>query len=251
MTTRRGWGPDGRRPHSQADSERRAWTGAPTPAVPHLRCGARLFVPLAGPWLLGRGCAGRRRCGEPGGWREDAHSWSRPTARAGALCASGDISVRTGTFDAVGDGNPVPEREGCPRLERTATGRVECPPPASETRSPQVAAEARDPRQSRRPPARNCRESGMMTWDASGPHPRKSLKSDKPDLSLVHLTGVQGSGILCGNRSTSYGRRRIPDRSGRPSVAVHQSNRQGRSRAPSSRQVRDDVPRGDQGAPGR
>ena len=160
------------------------------------------------------------------------------------------MSSRAGAFDAVGDGNPVPERAGCPRLERTATGRVECPPPASETRS-SAAADRRDPRQSRRPPARNCQESGMMTGDASGPHPRKSLKSDKPDLSLVHLTGVQGSGNLCGNCSTSYGRRRIPDCSGRPSVAVHQSNRQGRSRAPSSGQVRDDVPRGDQGAPGR
>ena len=96
-----------------------------------------------------------------------------------------------------------------------------------------------------------ARESGWMTWDASGPHPRKSLKSDKPDLSLVHLRGVQGSWILCGNRSTSYSRRRISDRSGRPSVAVRQSNRQGRSRAPSSGQVRDDVSRGDQGASGR
>ena len=93
----------------------------------------------------------------------------------------------------------------------------------------------------RRPPAWNCRESGWMTWDASGPHPHKRPMSDKPDLSLVHLGGVQGSGILCENRSTSYSGRRISDRSGRPSVAVHQSNRQGRSRAPSSGQVRDDV----------
>ena len=37
------------------------------------------------------------------------------------------MSLRAGTFDAVGDGNPVPERVGCPRLERTAPGRVECP----------------------------------------------------------------------------------------------------------------------------
>ena len=226
--------------------DRCAYSGGPAPEMR-----GRLFVPLAGPWLLGRGCAGRRRCGEPGGWCEDAHSWSRPTARAGALRASGDMLSRPGAFDAVGDRIPVPERADCPRLERTAPSRAECPPPASETQSPQDAVEARDPRQSRRPPARNCQESGLMTWDASGPHPRKSLKSDKPDLSLVHLTGVQGSGILCGNRSTSYGRRRIPDCSGRPSVAVHQSNRQGRSRAPSSGQVRDDVPRGDQGAPGR
>lgn len=72
-----------------------------------------------------------------------------------------------------------------------------------------------------RPPAWNCRESGWKTWDASGPHSHKRPMSDKPDLSLVHLRGVQGSWILCGNRSTSYSRRRIPDRSGRPSVAVH------------------------------
>ena len=89
--------------------------------------GPRLFVPLAGPWSLGRGCAGRRRCGEPGGWCEGAHSWSRPTARASALRAAGDMSSRAGTFDAVGDGNPVPVRAGCPRLERTAPGRAECP----------------------------------------------------------------------------------------------------------------------------
>ena len=42
------------------------------------------------------------------------------SARAGALCASGAV-------DAVGDGNPVPERAGCSRLERTALGRVGCP----------------------------------------------------------------------------------------------------------------------------
>ena len=39
----------------------------------------------------------------------------------------GRVSVRAGAFDAVGDGNPVPERVGCPRLERTAPGRAECP----------------------------------------------------------------------------------------------------------------------------
>ena len=162
----------------------------------------------------------------------------------GHVVAAGDFRRRRG-------------RESCPRtrgLFPAGANRTRprgMSPPASGMRLSVVTAEARDPRQSRRPPAWNCQESGWRTWDASGPHPRKSLKSDKPDLSLVHLTGVQGSGILCGNRSTSYGRRRIPDRSGRPSVAVHQSNRQGRSRAPSSGQVRDDVPRGDQGAPGR
>ena len=81
------------------------------PAAPHLRCGARLFVPLAGPWLLGRGCAGRRRCGEPGGWCEGAHSWSRPTARAGALRASGDMSSRAGT-SLCGRGRSTPSGTG-------------------------------------------------------------------------------------------------------------------------------------------
>ena len=32
----------------------------------------------------------------------------------GAFHASGDISLRPGTFDAVGDGNPVPGRVRCP-----------------------------------------------------------------------------------------------------------------------------------------
>ena len=161
----------------------------------------------------------------------------------GQSCASGDLRRRRG-------------RESGPRTRGLSPAGVHgarprgMSPPVSETRSSAAAGRC-DPRQSSRPSARNCQQSGLMTWDASGPHPRKSLMGDKPDLSLVHLTGVQGSGILCGNRSTSYGRRRIPDRSGRPSVAVHQSNRQGRSRAPSSGQVRDDVPRGDQGAPGR
>ena len=74
----------------------------------------------------------------------------------GHVVAGGDIFVRPGTFDAVGDGNPVPERAGCPRLERIAPGRAERPPPASEARSPQVAAEARDPRQPWLTPAVNC-----------------------------------------------------------------------------------------------
>ena len=49
------------------------------------------------------------------------------SSRVGTSCAAGDLSVRAGTFDAVGDGNPVPERVGCPRLERTAPGRAKCP----------------------------------------------------------------------------------------------------------------------------
>ena len=156
-----------------------------------------------------------------------------------------------GTFDAVGDGNPVPVRADCPRLERTAPGRTECPRRrlgCGRLRPPRKCAIRTSPAG---PRWGGAREPGWKTWDERGVHPRKILTSDKPDLFLVHLRSVQGSGILRGNRSTSYSGRRIPDRSGRPSVAFHQSNRQGRSRAPSSGQVRDDVPRGDQGAPGR
>lgn len=175
----------------------------------------------------------------------------------GHVVAGGDIFVRPGTFDVVGDVRRRRGRESCPRARGLSpAGAARTRPrgmsaPVVEARSPQDAVEACDLRQSSRPPAWNCQQSGLMTWDASGPHPRKILTSDKPDLFLVHLRSVQGSGILCGNRSTSYSGRRIPDRSGRPSVAFHQSNRQGRSRAPSSGQVRDDVPRGDQRAPGR
>ena len=39
--------------------DRCAYSGGPAPEVR-----GRLFVSLAGPWWLGRGCAGRRRCGE-------------------------------------------------------------------------------------------------------------------------------------------------------------------------------------------
>ena len=77
------------------------------------------------------------------------------SSRVVTSCATGDMSLRAGTFDAVGDGNPVPERVGCPRLERTAPGRAECPPPASEVWSPQAAAEVRVPRQSCPTPAVN------------------------------------------------------------------------------------------------
>ena len=165
----------------------------------------------------------------------------RVSSRLGALRASGDMLSRAGTFDAVGDGNPVPERVGCPRLERIAPGRAECPrrrlgcgrPWSPRKRA--IRASPAGPRWGR------AREPGWKTWNASDPHPHQRSISDKPDLSLVHLRSVQGSGILCGNRSTSYSGRRISDRSGRPSVAVHQSDRQGRSRAPPSWEVRDDV----------
>ena len=42
------------------------------------------------------------------------------------VVAAGDILVQAGTFDAVGDGNPVPERADCPRLEQIAPGRGMC-----------------------------------------------------------------------------------------------------------------------------
>ena len=45
----------------------------------------------------------------------------------GHVVAGGDMSLRAGTFDAIGDGNPVPVRVGCPRLERIAPGHAECP----------------------------------------------------------------------------------------------------------------------------
>ena len=109
-------------------ADRCAYSGGPAPEVRD-----RLFVPLAGPWLLGRGCAGRRRYGEAGGLCEcpthgrGLRHGQAYAARPGTSCAAGDMSSRPGTFDAVGDGNPVPVRVGCPRLEWTAPGRAECP----------------------------------------------------------------------------------------------------------------------------
>ena len=47
--------------------------------------------------------------------------------RPGASCACGDISVRPGTDDAVGDGIAVPDGVECPRPEGRAPGRAECP----------------------------------------------------------------------------------------------------------------------------
>ena len=72
------------------------------------------------------------------------------SSRVGTSCAAGDMLSRAGTFDAVGDGNPVPVRVGCPRLERTAPRRAECPPPASGMRLSVVTAEACNRHQSRR-----------------------------------------------------------------------------------------------------
>ena len=225
--------------------------------APHLRCGAACLCrwPARGCWEEGVPAAGgavsrvagvRVHTHGRGLRRGRVHSARPGTCRRGRghLCAAGDVRRRRG-------------RESCPRTRGLSPPGADgtwprgMSPPASEAQSSVVTTEACNRHQSRRPPARNCRESGWKMWDASGPHPHKRPMGDKPDLFLVHLRSVQGSGILRENRSTSYSRRRISDRSGRPSVAFHQSNRQGRSRAPSSGQVWDDVPRGDQGSPGR
>lgn len=205
---------------------------------------------MADPWWLGRAACRppevRRRdglCECPTHGRGLRHGRVHSARLGTFLCGRGH-STPSGTgilslyvWAVSGWIGPHPAARNVPR-RRLGCGRLRPP------RKRAIRASPAGPRWG------GAREPGWKTWNASGPHPHKRPMSDKPDLSLVHLTGVQGSGILCGNRSTSYSGRRISDRSGRPSVAVHQSNRQGCSRAPSSGQVRDDVPRGDQGAPG-
>ena len=79
-------------------------------------------------------------CVGPGGrgWRsvlvQLAHQWlgmpwmpHTQASRLGTSCACGDISVRPGTGDALGDGIAVPDGVECPRPEGHAPGRVECP----------------------------------------------------------------------------------------------------------------------------
>ena len=108
--------------------DRCGYSGGPEPEV--RGC---LFVPLAGPWWL-EGEAFRSAEGSVWG-----DLCERPThgrglrrgqayaARPGTSCAAGDMSSRAGAIDAVGDGNPVPVRVGCPRPERMAPVRAECP----------------------------------------------------------------------------------------------------------------------------
>ncbi len=169
--------------------DRCAYSVGPAPEVR-----GRLFLPLAGPWWLeGEAC----RSAEGGVWDDLCERPTRagPTERTGAFRESGDILRGRGHVVAAGDLRRRRGRESCPRTRGLSPAGADRTrprgmfPPASGMRSPQVAAEARDPCQSRRPPARNCQQSGWMTWDASGPHPHKRPMSDKPDLSLVHLRG--------------------------------------------------------------
>ena len=175
----------------------------------------------------------------------------RHAVLSGALRASGDILVRPGRSTPSGTGILSPYARAVPGWSGPHPAARNVPGSDGDASASGCRGVARSAPVLSGPRRAAAWDVDWKTWDACGTHSHKRPMSDKPDLSLVHLGGVQGSGILYGNRSTSYGRRRIPDRSGRPSVAVHQSNRQGRPRAPSSGQVRDDVPRGDQGAPGR
>ena len=229
------------------------------------------------PGSLPRGCRTRRSpsgscCSPPPCAATSAASWPNSTCATASkspspgtravveMCCvlvAGDILRGRGHVVAGGGIRRRRGRESCPRTRGLSPAGADRTPPRGMSRWHLGCGRLRPPRKRaiRASPAGprwgGAREPGRKTWDARGAHPRKILTSDKPDLFLVHLRSVQGSGILRGNRSTSYSRRRISDRSGRPSVAVHQSNRQGRSRAPSSGQVRDDVPRGDHGASGR
>lgn len=55
-------------------------------------------------------------------------SWAaRRRMRWGAFCAAGCVSFQAGTFDAVGNRNPVTERVRYPRLEWNVPGYVRCP----------------------------------------------------------------------------------------------------------------------------
>ena len=144
--------------------DRCGYFGGPAPEVR-----GRLFVPLAGPWWLeGEACrsAEVRRSGRSVGV---PHSWSGPTARAGVRRASGDILRGRGHVVAAGDLRRRRGRESCPRtrglspagVDRTRPRRMS--PPASGMRLSVFAAEARDPRQSRRPRWGGAWEPGLMT----------------------------------------------------------------------------------------
>lgn len=144
--------------------DRCGYFGGPAPEVR-----GRLFVPLAGPWWLeGEACrsAEVRRSGRSVGV---PHSWSGPTARAGVRRASGDILRGRGHVVAGGDVRRRRGRESCPRtrgLSPAGANRTRpraMSPSASGMRSSVVAAEARDPCQSRRSPV--GRRSGARLED--------------------------------------------------------------------------------------
>ena len=141
--------------HSSPDNEHRAWTGAPAPAAPHLRCGAACFCrwPTSGGGWEGRR-AGRRRYGEVGGLcecsthdrglrRERVHS-ARPgtlLCGRGHVVAGGDVRRRRG-------------QDSCPRTRQVSPAGADgtrprgMSPPAVQAWSPQAAVKVLDLRQS-------------------------------------------------------------------------------------------------------
>ena len=53
----------------------------------------------------------------------------RLSPTTGTFHAAGCVSSRAGSFDAVGDSNPVPQRVTCPRPRGNVTARAGCPRP--------------------------------------------------------------------------------------------------------------------------
>ena len=53
----------------------------------------------------------------------------RLSSTTGTFHAAGCVSSRAGSFDAVGDSNPVPQRVTCPRPRGNVTARAGCPRP--------------------------------------------------------------------------------------------------------------------------
>ena len=51
----------------------------------------------------------------------------RLSSTTGTFHAAGCVSSRAGSFDAVGDSNPVPQRVTCPRPRGNVTARAGCP----------------------------------------------------------------------------------------------------------------------------
>ena len=144
--------------------DRCAYSVGPAPEVR-----GRLFVPLAGPWWLeGEAC----RSAEGGVWDDLCERPTRagPTARADALRASGDISLRPGTCRR-GRGRSTPSGTGILSPNAWAVPGWSGPHPAARNVPAGVwnavvcgRRQTRSAPVLRRPPARNCRESGWKTW---------------------------------------------------------------------------------------